>query len=52
MRFFDLPDVLIDYIYSFDDNVFFHCEYSKTIKQIQSIYNRRVTNIYLSNKFL
>jgi hypothetical protein len=49
MRFFDLPDVLIDYIYSFDDNVFFYCEYRKSMKQIQSIYNRRLTNIYFSN---
>ena len=49
MRFYDLPDVLIDYIYSFDDNTFFRGEYSKTMKQIQFIYNSRLTNIYLSN---
>jgi hypothetical protein len=49
MRFYDLPDVLIDDIYSFDDNTFFRREYRKTIKQIQSIYNLRLTNIYLSN---
>ena len=49
MRFYDLPDVLIDYIYSFDDNYFYRKIYSNTLTQMLTIQNRLITNIYLSS---
>lgn len=48
MRFYDLPDVIIDYIYSFDDNYFYRKLYSNALAQMLTIRARLVTNTYLS----
>jgi hypothetical protein len=48
MRFFDLPDVLIDYIYSFDDNFFYRKIYSNALTQMLTIRARLMTNMHLS----
>jgi hypothetical protein len=49
MRFFDLPDVLIDYIYSFDDNYYYRKIYRNTLTQMLTIRARFITNMYLSS---
>jgi len=49
MRLFDLPDVLIDYIYSFDDNFFYRKIYSNALTQMLTIRARLITNMYLSS---
>lgn len=48
MRFYDLPDVLIDYIFSFDDNTYYKQLYRNNMKQILAVHNRIITNMYLS----
>ena len=48
MKFYDLPDVLIDYIFSFDDNDYYKKTYKNAIKQILHIHHRVVTNMFLS----
>ena len=48
MHFYDLPDVLIDYIFSFDDNAYYKQIYHHNMKLLLSIHNRIITNIYLS----
>lgn len=48
MKFYDLPDVLIDYIFSFDDNNYYKKIYKNAIKHILHIHHRVVTNMFLS----
>lgn len=49
MRLYDLPDVIIDYIYSFDDNYFYRKQYNNALAQMLLIRERLISNIYLSS---
>jgi hypothetical protein len=48
MKFYDLPDDLIKYIYTFDDNKYYKCIYSNILNDLLNIRSRKIINIYLS----
>lgn len=47
MHFYDLPDVIIDYIYSFDSNYYYRKIYNKVLTELLTIRARLVTNRFL-----
>ena len=47
---FHLPDVIIDYIYSFDDNGYHKQLYSIVMKELNMWYSWRRTMIFIKNK--
>lgn len=49
MRFYDLPDVLIDYVFSFDDNYYYKKAFTNTLNEAMAIRSRYITNLYLSS---
>ena len=48
MKFYDLPDVLIDYIFSFDDNCYYKKIYKSAMIQLLHIHYRMITNMFFS----
>ena len=47
---FHLPDVLIDYIYSFDDNAYYKRNYRAIVKELDMWYSWRRTSLFLYGK--
>ena len=48
---YHLPDVLIDYIFSFDNNHYHKTIFNKVIKELIYWYSRRRTQLFISNKY-
>lgn len=48
-RLFSLPDVLIDYIYSYDDNAHYQHIYKNILRELLHKCGRTIINKYLSN---
>ena len=48
---YHLPNELIDYIFSFDDNAFHRKHYNAVMKELDMWYNWRRTNLFLENKY-
>ena len=47
---FHLPDVLIDYIYSFDNNAYHKQNYQTVMNELAMWYSWRCTRLFLQNK--
>ena len=48
---YHLPDVLIDYIFSFDSNDYHKKKYSAVMKELNFWYDKRRTQLFISCKY-
>jgi hypothetical protein len=48
---YHLPDVLIDYIFSFDSNYYHKTIFNAVIRELDYWYSRRCTQLFISNKY-